>query len=61
MKELMRKGGLVRALYTNHPESKNELYFKKGEILTVIEHDYDGQVGWWLCSVRGQRVRIPNL
>jgi hypothetical protein len=47
---------LARALYTNKPESKSELYFQKGEILTVIEFDYEEQKGWWLCTLRGERV-----
>lgn len=50
-------GALCRALYTNHPEAKNELAFRKGDILTVIEYDHEGQPGWWLCALRGQRVR----
>lgn len=50
-------GALCRALYTNHPEAKTELGFRKGDILTVIEYDVDGQQGWWLCALRGQRVR----
>lgn len=48
--------GIAKALYSNTPETCNELLFRKGDILTVIEYDYDGQPGWWLCSHRGQRV-----
>lgn len=54
---LRETGALCRALYTNHPEAKTELGFRKGDILTVIEYDVDGQEGWWLCALRGQRVR----
>lgn len=54
-------GGLAKALYSNIPEAKNELLFKKGDILTVIEYDYDGQPGWWLCSHRGQRVSFYRI
>jgi len=51
-------GALAKALYSNTPEARNELLFRKGDILTVIEYDYDGQPGWWLCSHRGHRVSV---
>ncbi|CAL8133119.1 unnamed protein product [Orchesella dallaii] len=57
---IMEKGVLARALYTNRPEAKNELFFRKGDILTVIEYDHDGQPGWWLCALRGQRGICPS-
>ncbi|XP_030079512.1 LOW QUALITY PROTEIN: breast cancer anti-estrogen resistance protein 1-like [Drosophila hydei] len=45
----------------------DELSFKKGDILTVIEQDTEGIEGWWLCSLRnrqglcpGNRLRILN-
>lgn len=47
---------LARALYTNTPESKNELFFRKGDLLTVLQFDYQGQHGWWLCTLLGERV-----
>lgn len=58
---LRERGALCKALYTNVPESKNELGFRKGEILTVVEYDYEGQNGWWLCTLRGQRVSLCFL
>jgi hypothetical protein len=38
-------GALCKAIYSNTPEARNELLFRKGDILTVIEYDYEGQPG----------------
>ncbi|CAG7833422.1 unnamed protein product [Allacma fusca] len=56
----MERATLARALYSNTPEAKNELLFRKGDILTVIEIDHDMQPGWWLCTLRGQRGICPG-
>lgn len=46
----------AKALYDNVADTPDELTFKRGEILNVIEQDTDGLTGWWLCSVRGRQV-----
>jgi len=50
------KGVLARALYSNTPDARDELSFQKGDILTVLEYDFQGLKGWWLCALRGERV-----
>lgn len=46
----------AKAIYDNIAESPDELAFKRGDLLTVIEQDTDGLDGWWLCSLRGRQV-----
>ncbi|TNN42405.1 Enhancer of filamentation 1 [Liparis tanakae] len=55
MKNLMAK-----ALYDNMPESPEELAFRKGDILTVIEQNTGGLEGWWLCSLHGRQGIAPG-
>ncbi|KAH8342351.1 hypothetical protein KR059_002781 [Drosophila kikkawai] len=57
----------AKAIYDNYADTPDELPFKKGDILTVIEQDTEGIQGWWLCSLRnrqglcpGNRLRILN-
>lgn len=46
----------AKAIYENIAESPDELAFKRGDVLTVIEQDTDGLTGWWLCSLRERTV-----
>uniref|UniRef100_A0A1B0AET5 SH3 domain-containing protein n=1 Tax=Glossina pallidipes TaxID=7398 RepID=A0A1B0AET5_GLOPL len=46
----------AKALYDNVADSPDELAFRKGDILAVIEQDTDGLVGWWLCTLRGRQI-----
>ena len=48
----------AKAIYDNIADSPDELAFKKGDVLTVIEQDTDGLKGWWLCCLRGREVSI---
>ncbi|KAG5678521.1 hypothetical protein PVAND_008188 [Polypedilum vanderplanki] len=50
----------AKALYDNFAESVDELAFRKGEILDVIEQNSDGLEGWWLCSLRGRIGLCPG-
>ncbi|XP_037722910.1 breast cancer anti-estrogen resistance protein 1 isoform X2 [Drosophila subpulchrella] len=57
----------AKAIYDNYADTPDELPFKKGDILTVIEQDTEGIQGWWLCSLRnrqglcpGNRLRVLN-
>ncbi|XP_018603290.2 enhancer of filamentation 1 isoform X2 [Scleropages formosus] len=54
------KGAMARALYDNVPESPEELAFRKGDILTVIEQNTGGLEGWWLCSLHGRQGIAPG-
>lgn len=47
---------LARALYDNTAEAPDELAFRKGDILVVLEQNTNNIEGWWLCSLRGRQV-----
>lgn len=47
---------MARALYDNIAESPDELAFRRGDLLTVLEQNTGGSEGWWLCSLRGRQV-----
>ena len=47
---------VARAVYDNVAETPDELVFRKGDILTVLEQNTSGLEGWWLCSLRGRQV-----
>uniref|UniRef100_A0A182VIS0 SH3 domain-containing protein n=1 Tax=Anopheles merus TaxID=30066 RepID=A0A182VIS0_ANOME len=51
---------LAKATFDNIAESTDELAFRKGEILTVIETDTNGLKGWWLCQLRGRQGICPG-
>ncbi|XP_029446523.1 enhancer of filamentation 1 isoform X2 [Rhinatrema bivittatum] len=51
---------MARALYDNVPECAEELAFRKGDILTVIEQNTEGLEGWWLCSLHGRQGIAPG-
>lgn len=44
------------AVYENIADSPEELAFRRGDILEVLERDTNGMVGWWLCMLRGRKV-----
>lgn len=54
------KAVLARALYDNIAETPDELAFRKGDIVTVIEQNTGGLEGWWLCSLRGRQGIAPG-
>ncbi|XP_054609360.1 breast cancer anti-estrogen resistance protein 1 isoform X2 [Dunckerocampus dactyliophorus] len=51
---------LAKALYDNVAESPDELSFRKGDILTVLERNTQGLDGWWLCSLHGRQGIVPG-
>nr|XP_020468370.1 breast cancer anti-estrogen resistance protein 1 isoform X2 [Monopterus albus] len=51
---------LAKALYDNVAESSDELSFRKGDIMTVLERDTQGLDGWWLCSLHGRQGIVPG-
>lgn len=54
------KNLMAKALYDNVPESPEELAFRKGDILTVLEQNTGGLEGWWLCSLHGRQGIAPG-
>ncbi|XP_072365683.1 enhancer of filamentation 1 [Scyliorhinus torazame] len=57
---MKRKNLMAKALYDNAPESPEELSFRKGDILMVIEQNTGGLEGWWLCSLHGRQGIAPG-
>ncbi|XP_018115925.1 breast cancer anti-estrogen resistance protein 1 isoform X2 [Xenopus laevis] len=51
---------LAKALYDNVSESPDELSFRKGDIMTVLERNTQGLEGWWLCSLHGRQGIVPG-
>lgn len=50
---------LAKALFDNTAESAEELAFRKGDILMVLEQEQSGGPGWWLCSLHGRQGIAP--
>ena len=51
---------LARAKYSNDAETDDELSFRQGDVLNVIQVDFNGLEGWWLCSLRGKTGIAPG-
>lgn len=58
---LQQKCVKARALYDNIAEAPDELAFRKGDVLTVLEQNTAGLEGWWLCALRGRQVNTILL
>ncbi|KAJ7994408.1 hypothetical protein DPEC_G00248970 [Dallia pectoralis] len=50
---------LAKALYDNKAECSDELGFRRGDVLTVLQQEVDSSSGWWICSLYGQRGLAP--
>ncbi|NXE96040.1 CASS4 protein, partial [Menura novaehollandiae] len=50
---------LAKALYDNKAECSDELAFRRGDILTVLEQNVLGSEGWWSCSLHGRHGLAP--
>lgn len=50
---------MAKALFDNTAESPEELAFRKGDILMVLEQEQSGGPGWWLCSLHGRQGIAP--
>ncbi|ESO08046.1 hypothetical protein HELRODRAFT_147237, partial [Helobdella robusta] len=48
---------LAVAIYNNQSESEEELQFKKGDVLAVLDINFNGLNGWWLCR-RGEEIGL---
>ncbi|XP_028410016.1 breast cancer anti-estrogen resistance protein 1-like isoform X2 [Dendronephthya gigantea] len=51
---------LAKALYSNDSEADDELSFRKGDVITVLETDFEGMEGWWLCSLGDKQGVAPG-
>uniref|UniRef100_A0A7N8XJC5 Cas scaffold protein family member 4 n=1 Tax=Mastacembelus armatus TaxID=205130 RepID=A0A7N8XJC5_9TELE len=52
-------GKLAKALYDNTAECADELAFRKGDIVMVIDQNVAGTSGWWMCSLYGRHGLAP--
>ncbi|XP_066444279.1 cas scaffolding protein family member 4 isoform X2 [Eleutherodactylus coqui] len=50
---------LAKALYDNKAECSDELAFRKGDILTVLDQNIFGSEGWWRCYLHGRQGLAP--
>ncbi|XP_074066404.1 cas scaffolding protein family member 4 isoform X2 [Macrotis lagotis] len=50
---------LAKALYDNHAECADELAFRRGDILTILEKNIPESEGWWKCSLHGRQGLAP--
>uniref|UniRef100_A0A336LZY3 Breast cancer anti-estrogen resistance protein 1 n=1 Tax=Culicoides sonorensis TaxID=179676 RepID=A0A336LZY3_CULSO len=50
----------AKAIYDNMADSTDELAFRRGDILTVVEQNTNGLEGWWLCQLRGRQGICPG-
>lgn len=50
---------LAKALYDNTAECADELAFRRGDIMTVVEQSVAGTSGWWMCSLYGRHGLAP--
>ncbi|NWW15521.1 CASS4 protein, partial [Falcunculus frontatus] len=50
---------LAKALYDNKAECSDELAFRRGDIVTVLERHVLGSEGWWWCSLHGRHGLAP--
>ncbi|XP_040292914.1 cas scaffolding protein family member 4 isoform X1 [Bufo bufo] len=56
---LGKKNMLAKALYDNKAECSDELAFRKGDILTVLDQNIFGSEGWWRCYLHGRQGLAP--
>jgi len=40
-------------------EAADELSFRQGDVVTVVKKDFNNQVDWWLCELRGKVGMVP--
>ena len=50
----------AKALYDNPSDDAEELSFLKNDLMEVLEQDYDGMEGWWLCRLKGKTGIAPG-
>nr|XP_020665415.1 embryonal Fyn-associated substrate [Pogona vitticeps] len=50
---------LCRALYDNAAECPDELSFRKGDLMVLLQPEAPGLEGWHLCSLHGHQGIVP--
>ena len=50
----------AKALFSNVADTPEELSFEAGDVLTILELDVAGAVGWWLCTLDGRTGIAPG-
>ncbi|TFJ97320.1 multidrug resistance protein 1-like [Platysternon megacephalum] len=50
---------LARALFDNVAECPEELSFRRGDLMLVLQLEVPGLAGWHLCSLHGQQGIVP--
>lgn len=50
---------MAKAKYRNIADTPDELSFGQGDIVTILEKDYGGLDGWWLCQLHGEVGLVP--
>ncbi|XP_010742570.1 cas scaffolding protein family member 4 isoform X3 [Larimichthys crocea] len=50
---------LAKALYDNTAECADELAFRKGDIVMVMDQNVAGTSEWWMCSLYGRHGLAP--
>nr|XP_016853579.1 PREDICTED: embryonal Fyn-associated substrate [Anolis carolinensis] len=50
---------LCRALYDNAAECPEELSFRKGDLMVLLQPEAPGLEGWHFCSLHGQQGIVP--
>ena len=50
---------MAKAKYRNIADTPDELSFGQGDIVTILERDYGGLDGWWLCQLHGEVGLVP--
>uniref|UniRef100_A0A3Q2TJY3 Cas scaffold protein family member 4 n=1 Tax=Fundulus heteroclitus TaxID=8078 RepID=A0A3Q2TJY3_FUNHE len=56
---MIRRGKFAKALYDNTAECADELAFRKGDIVTVMDQNVANTSGWWMCSLYGRHGLAP--
>uniref|UniRef100_A0A673J067 Cas scaffold protein family member 4 n=1 Tax=Sinocyclocheilus rhinocerous TaxID=307959 RepID=A0A673J067_9TELE len=51
--------GHCLALYDNTAETEDELAFRKGDIIMVLEKNVAESIGWWKCALHGCQGLAP--
>ena len=50
---------MAKAKYRNIADTPDELSFGQGDLVTILEKDYGGLDGWWLCQLHGEVGLVP--
>ncbi|KAL3284821.1 hypothetical protein HHI36_018960 [Cryptolaemus montrouzieri] len=50
---------MAYALFDNTPDTPDELSFRKGDILVVLDQNLSNIEGWWLCALNGNQGICP--